>query len=1500
MFDDVAELSGEDSGDETEDEEDNYIKDGFVTDDDLSEEDEQNEKLKKRGKKKGLKKRSKAVADEDDVELIREAQAQRNNTTLENLIEEDEEEDVIDPEGGGDYSDEGDFIADDMVNEEAPRKRYEPKEGRQGVTKSKIDEAIEIFGEDFVFEFEGGDSEYEDEYNSQPRRKTAGYEHIEIVESFLLPQDHSIVEMDVPERFQSYVTPSDKRNYRWRSLNGEDADVISDAERIAEARWIAEKMVDHYGRQSTLASLPPDDLVESIVNILKLMQVDHVEVPFIWLYRRDLIHRAFTKDHLWQTLQLDMKWCRLQYDIEITFRFLEKLSDLLSEKYPQDVAERLMNVKFYLDLLETTTDEEVIRDIRRFAALFATSLDKNSVSTRSATSANAVDGDDADMENDGVNSKDSDKPMKSLNKSLYSRNKKLDAVHEFISYFTAPVHEIGSAVHYDFPVNHPPTRRASPTESAAELIDGSKIRSIEQLTRAVKLVLATELSMEPSIRIKTREIFRFLGNISTEPTAKGKEMITPFSRFFGVHVISHKPIKEFFTHPGLILFMKMVEAEQLGYIKININGPDHEGMNKIMLHLGKFLIATSVNDDEYPHSRSEWDQFRISIIQLTVEKYLMPSMTSEIRAHLTRLGRDAIIDEAAAEFESRLKTGPYLPNYDNEYEALKSLLTNPSERPRAKSVAGFVFTQDKKMSLHMACVDEDGSLKAHREIPPQAMMQKKDKVETFLFENRPELIIINSGAGVQARSMQMLIERDIIPAINAALKTQYDFSKRSDDYPSFDDDEPMPTYYPKIMIGDDSLSSNFKNSKRAKKLLPTLSQQDARAAVSLARLAVEPLAEYANLWMTADSSTGLFGYEAFFINLHPLQKQVEGIKSKFIRALEFKLVDAISDVGVDIRKVCKLDHLAPMLAFIPGLGLRKADAFRRDIISKEAQLQSDLDEDEQRVLLESRKAILANHLLGPVVYNNAAGFLRITPSALISKLNPLDDTRIHPECYDDNDFVSKICFSALESDNDPSRAQEIIEELIKIVHNAFLKRLQQDSDLLQLWRNGRPDVTDTVVLPGAIAMTKVDYALKDPLYELDLNDFNESLKSENHGNRLLQMESVKEELRFPWLDLRWPFKEISSEQLFQIVSGETDETLYIGRKLGYKVVRHPQDTSEVPKSVIVETENNLKGYIGKFEVFDDRIDRDFDITKHLPIGSEGTAVVVGIRKDTFHVQLSIKPRYLKENDSWWLRNWHLDLNAKRYWVQRCFNEGDEEKSFDVRELYGILFDNHFDVEKALKIYDDIEDKQKNVVIPKGGGKPSASGKVNFQRMIVHPFFANTDAKGAEEKLKREGHGAGSVLFRPSSSSHDQLTITWQFQEGVFKHIHVKEEGKAITGLNKISDKLFIMEDDMENHRFYDIDEIHASYIEKLNELVQEMVKFHKFLKGSPQAVESILINEAANKPGTIPYCIRFEPGKPLFCLTFLKMKQDGSKIPTNIPVHVHFKVSVSENIKLMV
>lgn len=193
--------------------------------------------------------------------------------------------------------------------------------------------------------------------------------------------------------------------------------------------------------------------------------------------------------------------------------------------------------------------------------------------------------------------------------------------------------------------------------------------------------------------------------------------------------------------------------------------------------------------------------------------------------------------------------------------------------------------------------------------------------------------------------------------------------------------------------------------------------------LTIERYVQEPLAEYCLMWTSADGR-GNFGYETLCLDLHPLKSMLKGVGIKLLKTLEQVLVDHVCEIGVDLNNSVAHDHLAPMLAFVAGLGLRKADALKQSVRR-------------QLSAVVSRKELIEKKILGKIVYTNCAGFLRISETLGIAKnreiqLDPLDNTRIHPECYITYDFAYKICADALEDTNDdPHNRIPIVKKLMR-------------------------------------------------------------------------------------------------------------------------------------------------------------------------------------------------------------------------------------------------------------------------------------------------------------------------------------------------------------------------------------------------------------------------------------------------------------------------------------
>lgn len=580
----------------------------------------------------------------------------------------------------------------------------------------------------------------------------------------------------------------------------------------------------------------------------------------------------------------------------------------------------------------------------------------------------------------------------------------------------------------------------------------------------------------------------------------------------------------------------------------------------------------------------------------------------------------------------------------------------------------------------------------------------------------------------------------------------------------------------------------------------------------------DPLVEYANMWASADA-IGLFGHETMYLDIHPYKDLVSRTKAPMLRALENCLVDAVCDVGVDINMAVSHDHMAGPLAFVAGLGLRKADALRQNIKSLLG-------------FVSSRRELLERKLMGKVVYNNAAGFIRVCDTGQDEHvMDPFDDTRIHPECYVQNDFAPKICASAMETPHSGEQYLKTVLMLKKHCRNELEKALSHNTRFINAWMRG-----ELLELP-------------DKMHELQLSDYAAQLERAGKGKRLKQFDAIKQELRFPWLDLRKPLKEPEPAELFALITGESDYTLYVGLRVGCRVVEAKD------KSASVVIENGMRGFVRISNVADTKIEK---VSTVLKAGDATTGVVIKVMKDEMKVEVSLKPSHVSQGEEHWLAQRNIDDRVREWWqlagrkeFDRCFKEKE------ALDLYQQNYKKRFTIASE-QVKHTISDVVSNKVGPLG---VSSSGRV--MRKIFHPLFKNYNAKQAENFLT--GRAPGEIVIRPSSKDQDTLVITWAFQENWYKHIEVKEKDKRTEGDSNLGQTLLIKG---ESDPFSDLSEIHSRYIEPMNDLVSQMTNYRAFRAGTKEQNEAWLQSEISGNPTRIPYCIRFyekQPGYFVLC-----------------------------------
>ena len=264
------------------------------------------------------------------------------------------------------------------------------------------------------------------------------------------------------------------------------------------------------------------------------------------------------------------------------------------------------------------------------------------------------------------------------------------------------------------------------------------------------------------------------------------------------------------------------------------------------------------------------------------------------------------------------------------------------------------------------------------------------------------------------------------------------------------------------------------------------------------------------------------------------------------------------------------------------------------------------------------------------------------------------------------------------------------------------------------------DEEDVVMAEGEGGVVK-QLMDDDPekLNDLILEEYADQLAKEFNQLKRNTLEQIKDELQGPYEELRRDFHQLSVDEVFTMLTGETVETLHVNMVVPVNIRR----VGDRYTSAYLDC--GVEGTITQGEMHDEQ---HLVGTQLFHANQTVNAVILTLDRSGFTADLSCRQQKIDEARK--LAASHPEINP---------DEWD----------------------------DYAEERDKNRVAAKREAESKST------RVIKHPLFQSFNSKQAEEFLA--GMQRGDAVIRPSSLGPDHIAVTWKFAEGVYQHIGMRSQ-----------------------------------------------------------------------------------------------------------------------------
>ena len=1083
---------------------------------------------------------------------------------------------------------------------------------------------------------------------------------------------------------------------------------------------------------------------KKIITFLELLKKDFLDIPYIITYKYYLFEHDLTKRELWEIFELDKEYQKL---MDLKKKVINNFNSL----------EPFLNEKIYHNMKEKCIDNaRTIQDLKNMMNYINYNKEKYLSSNPNADPEhkNEYQGPIRKSILSVCFSENLDKCAKQfcLDSNDIAANIELIRNKENLSKLLRPPEPDCSLS--DLLVNYKPSNL-------------SEAKVMENICN----LIGKEMINHPYIKEFVYEYLRNNCFVSTNPTEEGKKQLDAFHPSFRTKRIRERPIKTFNDD----LFLDVLQREKEKLIEITIEIKENEDESKEFKYIFTQALNSeqnnimdnnygikqekdAFNDDNNLNynnngNKSDWYILRENVIKIFFES-IFKQFLIDIKKELKEKAETYVIKECSENFYKLLMNGPYTVDVSDLYENKKKTLEEENKKKKKNNINNEEKQNKNKRNNNYNDNDYD-EIQMINETDAKFRDDELPKVMSFIYDptgNCTYSVALNQNGEVieekifnfnfqrknrsfpnkqnqnqeqeplsqeQDVCMKFILKHDPNLIIIGANDLKSRFIK--DQITSITGHYKFSlNHYIYVTFGDLSIPTIYSNSPISENEFPKQNMY-IKQAISLGRYQQNPLQEILQLWKEDISEN-----YCLKIKLHPMQKYVN--QYNLMEKLENKAIEVVNLCGLDIIKAFEYRHLRNTLMFISGFGPRKAKAFIKQLYAQGKP--------------KTREEILEeqNYGIGKKLGESFINFIKIKTDITTHNFyeidyNLLDMTRIPISSYD---MAKKLINDVYKKEENNKRQKKKIDDIYE----------------------------------------KIEEIIRNPekLNVLDINEYikkqSENLKNTEIDYLKFTIKLIKEELTFPFRDMRDKRRDLAQQQIFHLLIG--DENFQTGMITVAKVIRI--DTEHVQ----CKLQNDLAATVWFKDIFEDSenekgISKD-KIKALFKPGSAFEARIKSIDYTNYKADLMTKPSEMRTHKNY-IPNVEL--------LSNFFELTDEDK------LNLPYINAHSQKNKKYQPRNIKNDKFKNI---------SYTDCCNYLR--------NKDI--------------GECIFRPSSIGNNNLTLSYKFYKQIICHLDIIEEDK-LPGEN-IGKKLRIS-----NEIYSSLDEIIKRYVFPCSQLIKESIKNRKFI-----------------------------------------------------------------------